>query len=106
MKIVKAYVRANRSAQVIQALQKTKIPGLTAYPVHGISKETPALYTGVNPFDPHNLNETVKIEVICEENLVDTVVTTVARAARTGYIGDGIIAVENVEKMVRIRDIE
>jgi nitrogen regulatory protein PII len=106
MKIVKAYVRTSRAPQVVQALQKAGVPGLTAYTVHGTSAETPPSYHGLHPFDPSNLPESVKVEVICEEGFVDGIMTTIARAARTGYPGDGIITVEQVEKMVRIRDID
>jgi nitrogen regulatory protein PII len=105
MKIVKAYVRISRGAHVVQALQRANVPGLTAYPVHGLSSETPPVYTGVHPFDPSNLPESTKIEVICEDDLVDSIVATIAQAANTGYPGDGIITVENVDKMLRIRDI-
>ena len=106
MKIVKAYVRINRAAHVVQALQKAGVPGLTAYVVRGLSGETSPSYHGLHPFEPSNLPESVKIEVICEEGLVDGIVTTIAQASKTGYPGDGIITVEDVEKMVRIRDIK
>ncbi len=105
MKIVKAYVRINRAAQVVQALQTAKAPGLTAYVVHGVSSETSPVFHGRHPFDPSNLPESVKIEVICEDELVDRIVTTIAGAAKTGYPGDGIITVEHVEKLIRIRDV-
>lgn len=104
MKIVKAYVRVNRAPHVIQALQRAQVPGLTAYPVHGTSRETPPLYTGVQPFAPGNLPESVKIEVVCDDEQVDPIIATISQAARTGYPGDGVITVENVERMVRIRE--
>lgn len=106
MKIVKAYVRVNRAAQVVQALQKVGVPGVTAYVVHGIGGETAPSFHGVDPFKPDNLPEVTKIEVICEEDRVDAVMTTIAQAAKTGYPGDGLVTVEDVEKMVRIRDMK
>jgi len=105
MKIVKAYVRVNRAAQVVQALQKAKVPGLTAYAVHGISGETQPFFHGLHPFEPSNLPQSVKIEVICEDGLVDGMMKTIAEAAKTGYPGDGIITVDEVERLVRIRDV-
>lgn len=106
VKIVKAYVRVNCAGHVIQALQRAGVPGLTAYVVHGISGETQPSYHGLHPFEPSNLPESVKIEVICEEGLVDGIIGTLAAAAKTGYPGDGIITVEDVEKMMRIRDVQ
>ena len=106
MKIVKAYVRVSRAAQVVQALHKAGVPGLTVYVVHGTSAEVPPTFHGLHPFDPPNLPETAKVEVICEDSQVDGVVATIAQAAKTGYAGDGVISVENVEKFMRIRDLQ
>jgi nitrogen regulatory protein PII len=105
MKIVTAYVRMDRAAQVVRALHEAGVRGLTAYGVHGMSGETSTFLHGLRPFDPGNLPETVKVEVICEEGKADSIVTTIAEAARTGYPGDGIIAVQDVEKMARVRDL-
>lgn len=105
MKIVTAYVRTNRAAHVVRALHEAKVRGLTAYVVHGMSGETSTFLHGRQPFEPSNLPESVKIEIICEDEMVNKIVTTIARTAKTGYPGDGIIAVGDVEKMLRIRDI-
>jgi len=106
MKIVKAYVRINRAAHVVKALRDAKVPGVTAYVVHGATGETSPTYHGLQPFEPSNLPESVKIEVICEDDLADGIVITIAQAAKTGYPGDGIITVEDVERIVRIRDVK
>jgi len=45
----------------------------------------------------------VKIEIIVEDSKVDTVIKTIADAARTGKFGDGKIFVIPVEKSVRVR---
>ncbi len=105
MKLVIAYVRTSRAAHVVRALHEANVRGLTAYVVHGMSGETATFLHGLHPFDPANLPETVKVEVICEDDLADKVVATVAEAAKTGYPGDGIITVGDVQKMVRIKEI-
>lgn len=105
MKIVTAYLRSHRAAHVVRALHESKIRGLTAYMVHGMSGETSTFLHGLHPFEPANLPEAVKIEVICEDENADGIVTTIAEAAKTGYPGDGIIAVQDVQRMERIRDI-
>ena len=106
MKIVKAYVRVSRAAQVVQALHKAGVPGLTVYLVHGTSAELPPSLHGLHPYDPSNLPETAKVEVICEGDRVEMVMEAIAHAAKTGYAGDGIITVEDVENFVRIRDVK
>ncbi|MBI4488366.1 MAG: P-II family nitrogen regulator [Deltaproteobacteria bacterium] len=102
---MKAYVRIDRAAHVVETLQRARVPGLTAYVVHGISGETLPSYHGLCPFEPSTLHGSVKTEVVCEQGLVDGIIGTVAAAAKTGYPGDGIINVEDVEKMVRIREV-
>jgi nitrogen regulatory protein PII len=44
--------------------------------------------------------------VVCSDDRIDQIVSLIARAARTGNRGDGIIAVQDVEKVLRIRDVE
>jgi nitrogen regulatory protein P-II 1 len=45
----------------------------------------------------------VKIEVVCQDGLVDRAIEAIMNAARTGRIGDGKIFVTTVEEAIRIR---
>ena len=45
----------------------------------------------------------LKIEVVVSDESVDTVLTAIAEAAKTGEIGDGKIFVSPVDSVVRIR---
>jgi nitrogen regulatory protein P-II 1 len=45
----------------------------------------------------------VKIEVMVTDAIVDNVIETITKSARTGKIGDGKIFVVSVEQAVRIR---
>jgi len=45
----------------------------------------------------------VKIEVVCEDDVVERAVEAIVNAARTGRIGDGKIFVSTVEEVIRIR---
>ncbi|MDT5116504.1 MAG: nitrogen regulatory protein 1, partial [Mycobacterium sp.] len=45
----------------------------------------------------------VRIEVVVDDSLVDKVVDSIVRAARTGKIGDGKVWVSPVETIVRVR---
>ena len=44
----------------------------------------------------------LKLEIICRDELVNQVVETIARAARTGLKGDGKIYIAGIEQAVRI----
>jgi hypothetical protein len=47
----------------------------------------------------------IKLETVVPEQMVESVVAAIARAAHTGRDGDGIVFVVPVEQFVRIRDI-
>ena len=48
----------------------------------------------------------VRVEVVVEDEGVETVVEAIAKAARTGRIGDGKVWVSPVETIVRVRTKE
>jgi nitrogen regulatory protein P-II 1 len=48
----------------------------------------------------------VKIEVVCDDGVVDRAVEAISNAARTGRIGDGKIFISAIEEAVRIRTSE
>jgi len=48
----------------------------------------------------------IKLEVVVEDDRVDSCIEVISTAARTGKIGDGKIFVESVERAVRIRTAE
>jgi nitrogen regulatory protein PII len=74
--------------------------------VHGMRSEKPTFLYSTRPFEVHHLPAALKLEMICSEDSVDDIVSLIARTAQTENRGDGIIAVQDVEKVQRIRDIE
>jgi nitrogen regulatory protein PII len=45
----------------------------------------------------------LKLEVVVDDDRVDTVVTAIQDAARTGEIGDGKIFISSIGTVIRIR---
>lgn len=45
----------------------------------------------------------VKIELICTDQCVQRVIETIMKNARTGYKGDGLIAISPIEEVISIR---
>jgi nitrogen regulatory protein PII len=80
--------------------------GLTAYVVYGMSGDVSTFQYSKRPFEINRLPDSVKLEVVCSEESIDKTVKLITQAARTGVPGDAIIAVQDVERVVRIRDIE
>ena len=103
MKLVVAIVKPHRLDEVKEALQDLGVNGLTTTDVEGFGRQRghTEIYRGAEyrvDFVPK-----VKIEVVCDDEQVSGVVDAVAKAARTGKIGDGKIWVVPVEQVLRIR---
>ena len=88
----------------MRELYEAGVGAITAYVVHGISGETTTFLYSKRPFEVNHLPESVKLEVVCSEESLDKIIQFIARAARTGNPGDGIITVQDVERVVKIRD--
>ncbi len=105
MKIITAYVRTECAPKLMRKLYEAEIGGLTAYTVHGISGETSTFLHSKRPYELSHLPESLKIEVICDDGYVDKIIGLIAQHARTGAPGDGIVAIQDIERVLKIRDI-
>ena len=106
MKLIIAYIRKDCGADVMRELYDTGVGGITAYPVHGMSGETSTFLYSKHPFEINHLPEAVKLEVVCADESIDRIVKLIAQVARTGRPGDGIIVVQDTERVMRILDLE
>ncbi len=103
MKLIIAYVKPFRLDDVKTALTAAGASGMTTSDVQGFGRQSgqTEVYRGAEyevEFVPK-----VRIEVLVSDELVEGVVAAIERAAHTGEIGDGKIAVLPVESAVRIR---
>lgn len=105
MKLIIAYIRMDCGVNVMRELHNAGVGGITAYAVRGMSGESSTFLYSKHPFEINHLPESLKLEVVCSEESIDKIVKLIAQAARTGDPGDGIIAVQDVERVVRIRDV-
>ena len=103
MKLVKSIVRPDKVDEVRDALEKLKIGGMTVTDVrgHGRQKGHTAVYRGKEY--AVTLLPKVEIEVVVQDNVVDEVIQTIIKTARTGEIGDGRVFVLPVLESYRIR---
>ncbi|MFQ5451713.1 MAG: P-II family nitrogen regulator [Nitrospinaceae bacterium] len=105
MKQIKAYIKPHKLSQVTRALHK--VDGLTGMSVtevkgFGRSRAKNAPHRIIEDFVeyvPH-----VKIEIVCENGLLDTIVRTIQENAHTGLRGDGKIYILAVEDAIRIEN--
>jgi len=103
MKKVEAIVRHFKLEDVKNALSERGIHGMTVTEVRGFGRQKghTEMYRGTEytvDFVPK-----VKIEVVCSDANLQTVIDTVLRAAQTGQIGDGKIFITNLHDSIRIR---
>ena len=103
MKKVEAVIRPFKLEDVKLALVNAGIVGTTVSEVRGFGRQKGQVerYRG-SEFTVEFLQK-LKVEVVVDDARVDTVVTAIAEAAKTGEIGDGKIFISTVETVVRIR---
>lgn len=103
MKLIQCIVRPNKVDDVIVALRKLNVSGLTVSEVrgHGQQKGHTASYRGKE----YNVTLLPKmmIEVVAADSAVDEILATIIPAARTGEIGDGRVFVLPVHETHEIR---
>jgi nitrogen regulatory protein P-II 1 len=103
MKKVEAVVRHFKLEDVKNALTERGIQGMTVTEVRGFGRQKghTEIYRGTEyavDFVPK-----VKIEVVCSDSNLQSVIETVIKTAQTGQIGDGKIFVSDLENAIRIR---
>ena len=103
MKKIEAVIKPFKLDEVKEALHEVGLQGITVVEAKGFGRQKghTELYRGaeyVVDFLPK-----VKIEVVCEDRVVERAVEAIVNAARTGRIGDGKIFVSSVEEVIRIR---
>ncbi len=103
MKKVEAVIRAHKLDDVKLALVSAGIIGMTVSEVKGFGRQKgkTTRYRG-NEYIIEFINK-IRLEVVVEDEQVDTVVQEISIAARTNTIGDGKIFVCPVEEIIRIR---
>ncbi len=103
MKFVTAVIKPFKLDEVRDALVAMGVHGMTVAEVRGYGRQKghKEIYRGAE----YNVNflPKVRIDIAIAENLVDKVVETISKAARTGQIGDGKIFISSIYQAVRIR---
>lgn len=103
MKKIEAIIKPFKLDEVKEALQEVGLQGITVLEAKGFGRQKghTELYRGaeyVIDFLPK-----VKIEVVVNDDQVDSAIEAIRKAAETGRIGDGKIFVSPIEQAIRIR---
>ena len=103
MKKIEAIIRPFKLEDVKIALVNTGIVGMTVSEVRGFGRQKGQVerYRG-SEFTVEFLQK-LKVEVVVEDEKVNSVIDAIAEAAKTGEIGDGKIFITSIDSVVIIR---
>ena len=103
MKKIEAIIRPFKLEDVKIALVNSGIVGMTVSEVRGFGRQKGQVerYRG-SEFTVEFLQK-LKVEVVVEDDRVNSVIDAIAEAAKTGEIGDGKIFITSIDSVVRIR---
>jgi len=106
MKKIEAIIRPFKLDDVREALSEMGVRGMTLTEVKGYGRQKghTELYRGSEykiDFLPK-----IKLEIIAKDAMVESIVSTIVKAAKTGQVGDGKIFVYPVEDVIRVRTEE
>lgn len=106
MKKVEAIIKPFKLEEVKDALGDVGIEGMTVSEVKGFGRQKghTEIYRG-SEYTVDFLPK-IKIELVISDALVDSAVSTIVKAAKTGKIGDGKVFVSTVDEAIRIRTEE
>ena len=103
MKLLVAIIRPEKLNEVLEALYRAEVRGLTISRVRGHGGEIEDVETYRGMTVKMELHDKVRLEIGVSDHFVEPTVRAVLSAGRTGEVGDGKIFVLPVEKVYRIR---
>lgn len=106
MKKIEAIIRPHKLDEVKEALIEVGLKGMTISEVRGIGRQKgqTEVYRGAEyqiDFIPK-----IKIEVIVPDQSLETAVTAIIKAAKTGQVGDGKLFISTIDDVIRVRTEE
>jgi len=104
MKEIKAVVQPSRLPKIRSALRNIKgFPGMTVSKVEGcghfVAKPSGGIREELTDYSPK-----VRIELVTPDELVEGVLQVLVEVGHTGQVGDGIVWVTSVERMIRLSE--
>ena len=103
MKLVTAIIKPFKLQEVREALVESGIEGLTITEVKGYGRQKghTEMYRGAE-YSVDTLPK-IKLEILVDDENLQTVTDVVTKTANTGKIGDGKIFITTIDEIIRIR---
>jgi len=103
MKLITAIIKPFKIDDVKSALQAAGAAGITVSEARGFGRQGGHTETYRGSEYRIDFVPKVRIEVLCDDASVDSVIEAIKQGAHTGKIGDGKVWITDVERVVRIR---
>ena len=103
MKLITAIIKPFKLDEVKDALKAAGVVGMTVTEVKGFGRQGGHTETYRGAEYTVDFIPKIKLELVVDDGVVDSVVDTITGSASSGKIGDGKIWVSSIERLVRIR---
>jgi nitrogen regulatory protein P-II 1 len=103
VKLVIAIVRPEKANDVLEALYRAEVKGVSMSRVQGHGGELDHVETYRGTTVKMELAEKVRFEIAVTDPFVEATINALSEGARTGEVGDGKIFVVPLDRAVRIR---
>jgi len=103
VKLVIGIVRPEKANDVLEALYRAQVRGISMSRVQGHGGELDRVETYRGTTVKVELSEKVRFEIAVSDAFVQPTIDALCAGARTGEVGDGKIFVAALEQAVRIR---
>jgi nitrogen regulatory protein PII len=103
MKLVIGIVRPEKANDVLEALYRADVSGLSMSRVQGHGGELDRVETYRGTTVQVGLYDKVRFEIAVSDAFVEPTIKALCEGGRTGEVGDGKIFVVPLERVVRIR---
>jgi len=103
VKLITAIVRPEKVNDVLEALYRAEVRGISLSRVQGHGGELDRVETYRGTRVQMGLSEKVRFEVAVSDDFVDRTIEAFCAGGRTGEVGDGKIFVTPLERAIRIR---
>jgi nitrogen regulatory protein PII len=106
VKLVVGIVRPEKANEVLEALYRADVRGVSISRVQGHGGELERVETYRGTTVQMGLSDKMRFEIAVSDEFVEPTIEALCEGARTGEVGDGKIFVVPLDRVVRIRSGE
>ncbi len=103
MKLITAIIKPFKLDEIKDALKAANVTGITVTEARGFGRQGGHVETYRGAEYKVDLIPKVRLEMVVDDAVADSVVAVLVKSAGTGKIGDGKVWVSDVSRVVRIR---